>query len=93
MKINRLDWTEERRVHIARHNVSAEEVEDVVYGKHYAVRTKQGRYRLIGQTAQGRYIVIILEPSDHDWFDPITARNATKNERKLYLRKIKSNEY
>lgn len=89
MKISRLDWNEKRREHIARHRVSVEEVEDIVYGRHYAIRTKQGRYRLIGQTVDGRYLVVILEHSDYDWFDPITARDAAQNERKLYIKKVK----
>jgi len=87
MTISRLDWNEERREHIAKHNVSVEEVEDIVYGKHYAVKTRQGRYRLIGQTMNGRYLVVILEPTLYDWFDPITARDATKNEKRLYLKR------
>ncbi len=89
MRINRLDWNADREEHIGRHKVSVEEVEEIVYGKHYTVRTKQGRYRLIGQTVIGRYLVVILEPSDHGCFDPITARDATQKERKLYLKKIK----
>lgn len=89
MKVNRLDWNDNRREHIVRHRVSVEEVEDVAFGKHYAVRTRQGRYRLIGQTESGRYLVVILEPAEYDWFDPITARDATQNERRLYLKKVK----
>lgn len=89
MRISRLDWNNERREHIARHRVSVEEVEEIVYGRHYAVKTKQGRYRLIGQTANGRYMVVILEPSDYGWFDPVTARDAMQNERKLYIEKVK----
>lgn len=64
MRVNRLDWNDNRREHIARHKVSVEEVEDIAFGKHYAIRTKQGRYRLIGQTEEGRYLVVILEPGD-----------------------------
>lgn len=89
MKVNRLDWNENRREHIAEHRVSIEEVEEIAFGKHYAVRTKQDRYRLIGQTDSGRYLVVIVEPGEYGWFYPITARDATKNERRLYLKKVK----
>lgn len=89
MKVNLLDWNENREEHIARHRVSIEEVEDIAFGKHYAIRTKQGRYRLIGQTGNGRYLVVILQPGDYGWFEPITARDATQNEKRLYLRKVK----
>lgn len=89
IKVKGLNWNQQREEHILRHKVSPDEVEEVVFGKHYDVKTKQGRYRLIGQTENGRYLVIVLEPSDYGWFDPVTARDATKNERKLYLKKIK----
>lgn len=89
IKIKRLHWNRWREEHIARHNVSIAEFEDVTFGKHYDIKTRQGRYRLIGQTSDGRYLVVILEPSDYGWFDPITARDATQNERRLYLKKVK----
>lgn len=89
IKVKRLDWNENRKEHIARHRVSLDEVEEVVFSKHYDVKTKQGRYRLIGQTENGRYLVVILEPGDYGWFEPITARDATRNERRLYLKKVK----
>ncbi len=89
IKIKGLNWNQWREEHISRHGVLPDEVEEVVFGKHYDVKTKQGRYRLIGQTGSGRYLVIIIEPADYGWFDPITARDAAKNEKKLYLKKIK----
>jgi len=89
IRIKGLNWNHWREEHILRHRVSPDEVEEVVFGKHYDVKTKQGRYRLIGQTDNGRYLVVIIEPADYGWFDPITARDAMQNERRLYLKKVK----
>lgn len=89
IKVKGLNWNQQREEHILRHRISPDEVDEVVFGKHYDVKTKQGRYRLIGQTENGRYLVIVLELGNYGWFDPVTARDATQNERRLYLKKVK----
>ncbi|MDO8688411.1 MAG: BrnT family toxin [Dehalococcoidia bacterium] len=72
--------------HIARHHVSVEEVEQVVFGGHLTYRTRQGRYRFIGQTAAGRYLAIIVAPREHGVYGLVTARDADQGERRLYQR-------
>ena len=47
------DWNED---HIARHHVVPEEVEDACLGDPFVSRTREGRLRVIGQTAAGRYL-------------------------------------
>ena len=32
---------------------------------------------------------VVLEPGEYGWFDPVTARDATQGERRLYLKKLK----
>ena len=49
MRVYELD----REGHIARHGVRLEEVDDVVFGDPLVLRTPEGRYNLIGQTAAG----------------------------------------
>lgn len=88
IKVKELIWTKEREEHIARHGVTIEEFEETVFGKHYAIKTRQGRYRLIGQTEDGSYLVVIIEPGDYGKFYPITARSAVDNERRLYQKKM-----
>jgi len=76
--------------HIARHGVTPEEVEEVCYlAPHFTrARSKRGRrrYRAIGQTEDGRYLTIFLDPLGKGVFYPVTARDATASERREYQR-------
>ena len=47
-------------IQVARHGVTLEEVEEVVFGAPLVLRTSQQRYLLIGQTTDGRYLTIAL---------------------------------
>ena len=73
-----------REEHIARHHVSVTELEEVVAATPFVTRTRQGRYRLIGQTAAGRYLSIIVAPRGQGIYGLVTARDADDSERRLY---------
>ncbi len=77
------DWNED---HIARHSVIPEEVEEVCQGDLFVSRTRERRLRVIGQTEAGRYLTVILAPRGRGVYYPITARDATAAERRLYHR-------
>jgi len=77
------DWNED---HVAQHSVIPEEVEEVCLGAPFVSKTRGGRLRVIGQTEAGRYLTIILVPRGGGVYYPITARDATKAERRLYRR-------
>lgn len=74
------EWNEE---HIARHGVLPEEVEQVCLSRPFVSKARDLRLRIIGQTAGGRYLTIILAIRSHGIYYPITAREATPAERKL----------
>ena len=74
----------DREEHIARHGVTVEEVEEVVFGNPFSTRTRQGRYGLIGQTEAGRYLTVILAPRGHGVYGLVTARDATLSERRRF---------
>jgi len=76
----------EREEHIARHHVSVAEVEGVVFGNNFASRTRQQRLRLIGQTAAGRYLTVIVARREDGSYGLVTARDADAAERRLYQR-------
>ena len=78
------EWNED---HIAQHSVIPEEAEEVCLGDPFVSRTRQRRLRIIGQTEAGRYLTIILAPRGRGVYYPITARDATAAERRLYHRK------
>lgn len=87
MKVYELIVEPGREEHIARHNISVDEVEEVVFATPYITRTRQGRYRLIGQTNAGRYLTIIVAPRGRGVYGLVTARDADESERRLYQRK------
>jgi len=75
-----------REEHIARHGVTVEEVQDVVFGTPLVLRARQRRYHLIGQTQAGRYLAVYLGPRGHGVYGLITARDADEAEQRLYQR-------
>ena len=82
----RLRWTPLARIYIGRHEVVADEVEEVCAASPVYSATYGGRMRLIGATRAGRMLTVILEPLDGQefWF-PVTARTASRKERILYF--------
>ena len=64
MKIRKLLWPEERIEHIARHNITPEEVEEVCFGQALVLRAKsEGEnpvYDVLGQTISGRYVFCVI---------------------------------
>jgi uncharacterized DUF497 family protein len=53
---------------------------------HLAHREGRKRYRLYGQTAEGRYLFVVLEHVRGTVYKPITARDMTPNEKRNYRR-------
>ncbi len=84
LRIVELIWDDWNEAHIARHNVSPDEVEEVCFNRSLGVRIRRGMYRLIGQTGAGRYIVVILASRGRGQFYVVTARDATEAERRKF---------
>ncbi len=83
--IRRLLWDPGNVAHIARHDVTLEEVEEVCHGTTFVSQTYLSRLRLIGLTASGRTLTVILAPEDEDGdYRPVTARPASRKERERY---------
>lgn len=88
MRIYELLWPPERIEHIAKHNVTPDEVREICQGKPFVQRAKaQGKnpvYYVLGQTNAGRYLfcVIIQFPDGRGY--PITARPMTDKEKRRY---------
>lgn len=87
MVIKKLIWDEWNINHIARHNVEQEEVEEICRSKNLFTKGKGGSYKMIGQTDDGRYLVIILSPRANGCFYPITSRDADDKERRRFKKK------
>jgi len=87
MFISGLEWDDYRIEHIARHNVEPYEVWEVCEDPlHRAHREGHNRYRVYGQTAEGRYLFVVLERVEGTVCKPITARDMTGAEKRNYRR-------
>jgi uncharacterized DUF497 family protein len=78
-----------REEHIARHQVSILEVEEVIFSAPLIRRAKLGRYHITGQTDAGRYLSVYVAPRGQGVYSLITARDADYAERRAYQRQRK----
>ena len=82
--IERLIWDPWNVRHIARHGVRPQEVEEVRHGP-FATRASYGhRIMLIGRTLDGRALAVVLEPMNETDYYVVTARPASRKERRFY---------
>ncbi len=70
--------------HIARHEVTPEEVEQVCQGEPVVQVGAHGRLLVFGPAASGRVLTIVLDPEGSDAYYPVTARPASRRERAIY---------
>ena len=65
MSIHEIVWSEDRIEHIARHNVSPEDVEEVYFSRSFVAESvsRKGKtpvYYVLGQTPSGRYLFCVI---------------------------------
>ena len=88
MRIDEFVWSQDRIDHIARHNVTSDEVEEVCFSTALVLRAKaEGSnpvYHVLGQTQAGRYLfcVVIQFPGSKGY--TVTARPMTNREMRRY---------
>ncbi|MBI3960132.1 MAG: hypothetical protein HY328_15065 [Chloroflexi bacterium] len=81
-------WPEDRVDHIARHNVTPDEFDEVCFGQSLALRVKaygaNPVFQVLGQTESGYYLfcVVIAMPDGTGY--PVTARPMTLKEVRRY---------
>jgi len=93
MYIRRLVWDAWNMTHIARHDVHPEEVEEVCHGRPLASATYAGRTRLVGPTAAGLMLTVILAPTEENSvYYPVTARPSSRKEWRLYRAREEGDE-
>ena len=81
-------WNEWNREHIAIHGVEPEEAEYVVNqaSRPYPEQTGNGKWRVRGQTAQGRYVQVVFIIEDELYY-VIHARGLTDKEKRQLRRR------
>ena len=89
IRVDRLIWNKENIAHIAHHEATPREVEEVCHGLFIVRDARAGRVMIIGPTKSERILSIILDPEQEEgsWY-PVTARSADRNERKTYIREM-----
>lgn len=61
--LRKLVWDSWNVAHIARHEVTPNEVEEVCHGEYIVRQTYDDRLLLIGPTLSGRILAVILDPT------------------------------
>ncbi|MCK4476376.1 MAG: hypothetical protein KAU16_06580 [Methanophagales archaeon] len=84
--IRELLWNDWNIDHIARHNVSPHEVEEVCYSNPSVSRARNKTLRIIGQTYSGRFLTIFLAPRGKGSYFVVTTREATEAERRRFYK-------
>ncbi|OGO20869.1 MAG: hypothetical protein A2Z15_04950 [Chloroflexi bacterium RBG_16_50_11] len=88
MRIDDLEWGDENIEHIAQHNVTPKEVEDVCFGLHISEKSGGDRYVLSGQTESGRYLNVVIERVGGGLFRPITAFDMSESYKRKYRKML-----
>lgn len=81
LTVEEVIWDEFNVSHIAEHNVSVGEVEEICSGKIEAYLGHSNRYMVIGKTKAGRILSVVLAQKRDGVFYPVTARDAGRKER------------
>lgn len=85
MRITEFDWTDEIVLKIeSKHNVRPDEVEEAALGSPHIRRGREGLCRLYGRTNSGRYLFIVFRNLGKGRVRPVTARDMTREDRRLY---------
>jgi uncharacterized DUF497 family protein len=85
--ISGFDWDDDNILHIAKHQFSPEEVEEVFASGHKVRRARQKLYIALGETLDGRLSLVVFRRIGKGMIRVITARDMDDAERRLFRRK------
>jgi uncharacterized DUF497 family protein len=85
-RFRQLHWDEWNIEHLSTHEVIPEEVEEIAFSSRNRIRRGRNKslYYLFGQSYAGRYLFVVVRDLGKGRAKPITARDMTNSERKLY---------
>ena len=87
MRFKSFEWDETNINHTAAHGVAPTEAEETCSRKALILKSRQNRYYVLGQTDDGRYLTVIIQPKFFGRIRVITARDMTAVERHRYQRR------
>lgn len=86
--VREIRWTEEAEDHIAGHDVTPDEVEQLVNSRpRLVVAGRQETEYVFGATSAGRYLLVVLAEAIDGRDYVVTARDMTDAERQTFRRK------
>lgn len=69
-----------------KHGISFSELEEAcLSGRRHVRRGREGLYKVFGQTAAGRYVLVVLANLGSGDWKVVTARGMTEGERRMYV--------
>ena len=89
MKIRNLIWDEWNLEHALRHGVTKDEIDEVCFSKHVAIKSGKSKMAVWGQTYDGRYLLVILGIEDYGDYYPVSARDMDDREKRNFRKWIK----
>jgi len=91
--IDELIIEEDRPKHIAKHNVTVDEVLEVAFGDYITGEGKENRVLLISKTSDQRLITVVVgKRVGINRYGLVTARDVKKKEKLLYQQEFKGNQ-
>lgn len=88
--VREIRWTEDSEAHIARHNVTPAEVEEVVYMRPRLVEPGRDDTELVfGRTTAGRYLLVVLAEAEDGTSAVVTSRKMEDKERRKFIRRTR----
>jgi len=85
INVHRLVWDSWNIAHIAKHNVTQEQVEQVCHIDPVVQKGKNNRLLVFGPTKEDKILVVILDKEKEGVYYPITAYKASSKLVKIYL--------
>lgn len=84
--IRKLLWDSWNIQHIARHDVTVDEVEEACHSNPVVQQGKKGRLLIYGMTNNGRLLTVVIDPEEEGGvYYPVTAHSSGKKERRIYV--------
>jgi hypothetical protein len=86
--VREIRWTDNSEDHIAAHDVTPDEVEQVIYTRpRLVLKGLEGTAYVFGTTDGGRYLLVVLTESIDGRAYVVTARDMTNAKRQAFRRK------
>ncbi|MEO8611646.1 MAG: BrnT family toxin [Chloroflexota bacterium] len=86
--VTRLIWDDWNVAHIAKHNVTPAEVEELIQDMYVIKEAHSGRSMVLGMTQAGRVLAVIIRFQGSAGYYVVTARPADRAERRIYQEEL-----